>query len=89
MSVSFHATFQEQGAHSASFKESNDVHAEFDAEVDISGGFPSDDIPLMDGVANPGVGRKYSRSDHVHPRDSEKMDYMSAITNLELEAMLT
>ena len=49
---------------------------------------PSDDLPLMDGEASPGVGRKFSRSDHRHPHDSDKLDYMSAITNLELEAML-
>lgn len=49
---------------------------------------PYDDLPLMDGEAQAGVSKKYSRGDHRHPHDSDKLDYMSAITNLELEAML-
>lgn len=89
MPVNFNATFTESGnGFDANFSESNDLNATFEARVGIDGALPSDDLPLMDGEASPGVGRKFSRSDHRHPHDSEKMDYMSAITNLELEAML-
>lgn len=31
------------------------------------GGVPSDNFPLVDGVAAPGIGTEYSRWDHVHP----------------------
>jgi hypothetical protein len=31
------------------------------------GGTPSDDLPLMDGVASAGVAIEYSRGDHIHP----------------------
>ena len=34
----------------------------------------SDDEPLMDGTASPGVSEECSRSDHVHPSDSTKAD---------------
>lgn len=88
MPVNFNATFTESGGFEANFSESNNLSASFDARVGIDSALPSDDLPLMDGEASPGVGRKFSRSDHRHPHDSEKMDYMSAITNLELEAML-
>ena len=88
MPVNFNATFTESGGFDANFSESNNLNAAFDARVGIDSALPSDDLPLMDGEASPGVGRKFSRSDHRHPHDSEKMDYMSAITNLELEAML-
>lgn len=88
MPVNFNATFTESGGFDANFTESNNLNATFDAKIGIDGALPSDDLPLMDGEASPGVGKKFSRSDHRHPHDSEKMDYMSAITNLELEAML-
>lgn len=88
MPANFNATFTESGGFEANFSESNNLSASFDARVGIDSALPSDDLPLMDGEASPGVGRKFSRSDHRHPHDSEKMDYMSAITNLELEAML-
>jgi hypothetical protein len=88
MPVNFNATFTESGSFDANFTESNNLNANFDAKVGIGGVLPSDDLPLMDGEASAGTSRKFSRSDHRHPHDSEKMDYMSAITNLELEAML-
>ena len=88
MPVNFHATFTESGGFDASFVESNNLSASFDARVGIDSALPSDDLPLMDGEAQAGTSRKFSRSDHRHPHDSEKMDYMSALTNLELEAML-
>jgi hypothetical protein len=52
------------------------------------GAAASTTTPKMDGTASSGTSRKYARGDHRHPHASEKMDYMSAITNLELEAML-
>lgn len=91
MPIAFHAKFieTESAEHTATFSEqSNDVRAAFDAKVHMSDVFPSDDLPLMDGEPSPGISKLFSRSDHRHPHDSEKMDYMSAITNLELEAML-
>lgn len=72
----------------ATFKESNGFGAEFDSTVNVDSVLPSNDLPLMDGEASAGTSRKFSRGDHRHPHDSEKMDYMSAISNLELEAML-
>ena len=88
MAVDFNATFRETQQFGATFTESNDVSASFGAAVNVGGALPSDDLPLMDGEAQAGTSRKFSRSDHRHPHDSEKMDYMSALTNLELEAML-
>ena len=88
MAVDFNATFRESNQFGATFTESDGFGAVFDATVNINGALPSDDLPMMDGEAQAGTSRKFSRSDHRHPHDSEKMDYMSAITNLELEAML-
>ena len=88
MAVDFHATFRESNQFGASFTESDGFGADFNATVNINGVLPSDELPLMDGEASAGTSRKLSRSDHRHPHDSEKMDYMSAISNLELEAML-
>lgn len=88
MPVNFNATFTESGGFEANFSESNNLNAAFDARVGIDSALPSDDLPLMDGDASAGTSRKFSRGDHRHPHDSEKMDYMSAITNMELEAML-
>lgn len=91
MPVAFHAKFieTESAEHAATFSEqSNDIHAAFEAKVHTSNVFPSDDLPLMDGEASPGISKLFSRSDHRHPHDDEKMNYMSAISNLELEAML-
>lgn len=33
----------------------------------------SDDLPLMNGTASPGVSKKASRIDHVHPTDTSRM----------------
>jgi hypothetical protein len=35
---------------------------------------PSDDDPLMDSTADPGISDEYSRGDHVHPSDTTKSD---------------
>ena len=88
MSVSFNATFLEDGKNIATFKESEDAHAKFGVTSTVGNVVPSDDLPLMDGEASPGVSNKYSRSDHVHPHDSEKQNAMQRIGNLELEEML-
>lgn len=88
MAVDFNAAFRESNQFSASFSESDGFGADFGATVNVNTVLPSDDLPLMDGDAQAGTSRKFSRSDHRHPHDSEKMDYMSAISNLELEAML-
>lgn len=37
-------------------------------------GAPSDELPHMDGKANPGVGENFARHDHVHPHDTSKQD---------------
>lgn len=52
------------------------------------GAAASTTTPKMNGTAAVGSETAFARGDHVHPSDSEKMDYMSAISNLELEAML-
>lgn len=56
----------------------NNTHAASKQYVDeaISGGgvLPSDFMPLMSGVAAPGVDAKYSRGDHVHPSDTAKIN---------------
>lgn len=46
------------------------------ARVDAFSGSaaPSDATPLMDGVGAAGTGGNYSRGDHVHPRDTSKLD---------------
>lgn len=72
----------------ATFSESDGFGADFGTTVNVSSVLPSDDLPLMDGEAQVGTSKKFSRSDHRHPHDSEKMDYISAISNLELESML-
>ena len=43
--------------------------------------FPSDDNPVMDGTASPGVSINYSRADHVHPHDSSIPTKISDLTN--------
>lgn len=89
MSVEVNATFAESNQFGATFTESDGFGADFGSTVNVNTVLPSDDMPLMDGEAQAGMSRKFSRSDHRHPHDSEKMDYMSAISNMELEAMLT
>lgn len=88
MAVDFNAEFRDSNQFDATFTESDGFGADFGASVNVNTVLPSDDLPLMDGEASAGTSRKFSRSDHRHPHDSEKMDYMSAISNLELEAML-
>lgn len=88
MAVEFNARFTDGEQLDASFSESNGFGAGFGSTVNVNTVIPSDDLPLMDGEASAGTSKKFSRSDHRHPHDSEKMDYMSAISNMELEAML-
>lgn len=88
MAVEFNATFAESNQFGAVFTESNGFGAGFGATVIINTVLPSDDLPLMDGDASPGTSRKYARGDHRHPHDDSKQDYMSALTNAELEALL-
>lgn len=80
MPVTFNATFKVSP---------KTVNAGFNSTIQIKGKVPSDDLPLMDGDASAGISVQYSRSDHRHPHDSYKMDYMSPISNLMLEEMLT
>ena len=42
------------------------------AVVAAGGLLPSNNAPLMDGVASPGVGTAASRDDHVHPTDTSR-----------------
>lgn len=42
---------------------------------------PSGDDPNMDGTADPGVSGDYSRADHVHPRDTTKLDTDQGLAN--------
>ena len=88
MAVEFNATFAESNQFGAVFTESNGFGAGFGATVIINTVLPSDDLPLMDGDASAGTSRKFSRSDHRHPHDDAKLDYMSALTNAELETLL-
>lgn len=43
-----------------------------DHAVDITVPTASDELPLMDDVANAGVAETFSRSDHVHPTDTSR-----------------
>ena len=87
--VTFNARFTESGNPvNAQFTESNDVGASFGVSQVIGGAYPSDDLPLMDGVASAGTSIYFSRSDHVHPSDTIKLNRTDRITNLELEEML-
>ena len=88
MAVDFNATFRESNQFGATFTESDGFGAGFGATVNVNTVLPSDDLPLMDGEAQAGTSRKFSRSDHRHPHDDSKLDYMSALTNAELEALL-
>ena len=88
MAVDFNATFRESNQFGASFAESGGFGAGFGATVNVNTVLPSDDLPLTDGEAQAGTSRKFSRSDHRHPHDDAKLDYMSALTNAELEALL-
>ncbi len=42
---------------------------------------PSDVIPLMDGIGNAGTSSKYSRGDHRHPSDTNKVNKSGDIIN--------
>jgi hypothetical protein len=44
-------------------------------------GVASDDDPLMDGTAAPGISFAYSRKDHVHPSDTAKAGTAAASTS--------
>ena len=45
----------------------------------ISGGSPSDVLPVMDGVATPGTSALYSRGDHAHPTDTSRAPIASPV----------
>ena len=47
----------------------------------------SDDLPLMDGVANAGASLQWSRGDHVHPTDTSHVakTYVDAQDALKLD----
>lgn len=89
MAVNFNASFTEEQRFGASFTESTNLGASFGSSVRVDGVLPSDELPLMDGEASAGESTRFSRGDHRHPHDTTKQDFMTAITNLELEAMLT
>lgn len=72
----------------ASLSESHGLSSEFGVTQSVGGAYPSDDLPLMDGVASAGVSKYFSRSDHVHPSDSIKLNTTDRLTNLELEELL-
>lgn len=80
--VNFKATLGATGGLKASFGSVS--------VIDKGGGnaYPSDDLPLMDGIASSGESAKYSRSDHVHPNDEIKLNTTDRITNMELEQLL-
>ena len=44
---------------------------------------PSDAAPAMNGVAAAGISNLYSRSDHVHPKDTSKQDVLVSGTNIK------
>lgn len=39
------------------------------AQITILPAEPSNDLPLANGTANAGVSKKFSRADHVHPKE--------------------
>lgn len=87
--VNFNANFTEtDNSVNARFTESGNVNAYFGISQSAGGAYPSDDLPLMNGVADAGTSIYFSRSDHVHPSDTIKLNRTDRITNLELEEML-
>lgn len=56
----------------------------------IGGSIPSNEIPLMDGVGDPGTAVNYARGDHQHPTDTSRAsvtdlsDEVTARTNKDL-----
>ena len=38
-------------------------------QITLSAVEPSNDLPLADGTASAGVSKKFSRADHVHPKE--------------------
>lgn len=87
--VTLNANFEEnEQRFGASLSESTGLTSEFGASQSIGGAYPSDDLPLMDGVASTGVSPYFSRSDHVHPSDTIKLNTTDRLTNLELEELL-
>ena len=54
----------------------------------LEGASASTSTPLMDGIADAGTSIYFSRSDHVHPSDTIKLNTTDRLTNLELEDLL-
>ncbi len=44
--------------------------------------------PLMDGAVSPGIATRFSRADHVHPRDTSKLDLAGGILTGDLTLSL-
>lgn len=84
MAVNFNATFTESSSMNASFTTSADAAASFGVTQIAGGVYPSDELPLMDGTADPGTSRYFSRSDHVHPSDNIKINRSDVLTNAEI-----
>ena len=45
--------------------------------------------PLMDGTASPGSSNTYSRGDHVHPKDTSKVDKTTTVNGKALSSNIT
>lgn len=72
----------------ASFGVTKGLASTYDVSQIVGGAYPSDDLPLMNGIASAGVSKYFSRSDHVHPNDNIKLNTTDRLTNLELEDLL-
>lgn len=76
----------------AKLEATNDLNAKLGTVFAVGGGGsnaqPSDDLPLMDGIASAGTSAKFSRGDHVHPNDAIKLNISDRLTNIELEQLL-
>lgn len=63
-----------------------DVENEIDNMGDSSDVTLSDNLPLMNGTASPGVSEEASRADHKHPTDTSRMPSVASfISNISLE----
>lgn len=57
----------------------------FITQADVpEGASASTATPLMDGTASAGTSRYFSRSDHVHPSDTVKINCSDVLTNMEI-----
>lgn len=88
--VSFEAKMSEAGPIQSTFSEDVGMFtATFGSVSNVGMSVsPYNETPEMDGIASPGDVNKYSRGNHVHPSDDNKVNVGDVITNLEIQDIL-